>query len=80
MIDEADRILERFYADPELQRLKKRAEESHRPGPRRYTMADAERDTYLIQKSFFMSGYDNDMIRKALRKKGVRFEGDVHKN
>lgn len=75
MTDEADRILAHFNNDPELQRLKQKALEERKKSKYKYTKADAERDTYLIQKSFFMSGYDNDMIRKALRKQGAHVGG-----
>jgi len=69
--DEADKILERFLADPELQRLKQKALEAAKQPDRKYTKADAEYAEYLIRKSFFLSGYEADVIRKALRKKGA---------
>jgi len=65
MTDEADKILEEFFSDPELQRLKRRAVESHRvKGSRRCTRADADYDRYLIRKSFFSPVVLNEPIKE----------------
>ena len=67
MSDGADKILKRFLADPELQRLRQRALEENRKSKYKWTAADAEYARYLIQKSFMLSGYERDMILKAMQ-------------
>ena len=69
MNDKADIILEEFFSDPELQRLKRRAQEERKRSKYRCTRADADYDRYLIRKSFFLSGYKQDMIQKSLERK-----------
>jgi hypothetical protein len=69
MNDEADKILEAFFDDPELQRLKQRAFEEGRKLKYKYTQADADYARYIIRKSFFLSGYEKGMIQKSLERK-----------
>jgi hypothetical protein len=52
---------------PELQLLKQRAIEASKYSDRSFTREDAEYARALIMKSFFLSGYKQDMIKKALQ-------------
>jgi hypothetical protein len=63
--------LKRFFADPKLQRLKQKALEIAKKSDRKYTKADSEYARALIRKSFFLSGYEKDMIQRALRKSNM---------
>jgi len=65
---EADKILAHFFDDSELQRLKQKALEEGQKSKYKYTKADADYARYIIRKSFMLSGYEQDMIVKALRK------------